>query len=98
MCSKSQISFFGHLQTNFNLGKESKIPTISIPSAMIMLGKVKNKNDDGEPVVKPQIKQVKKVVPILEGFSLFSQSGRAILKALKDINCSIDNDETSSKK
>lgn len=48
-----------------------------------------NKNKGGELFTKPGIKEVIKTVQILENISYFWQYGKAMLKALEDINCSI---------
>ena len=54
--------------------------------------------DDDKLTPKPGIEEVREAVKILDDFSFISQIGKAILKALKDINCSIDKDEIFNKK
>lgn len=56
-----------------------------------------NQNDDAELVEKPGIGEERKAVQILEDVSFFSQFGEAMLKVLKDVNCSIDKDELCDK-
>lgn len=58
----------------------------------------KNENTYGELVANPEVEEVRKAVQILENFSLFSQYGKVMLRALKHINCSKGKAELYNKK
>ena len=57
-----------------------------------------NKDDESvvdEPVTKPEIEEARKIIQILENFSLFSKLGEAMMKSLKrnELYCDIKNIE-----
>ena len=52
----------------------------------------------GEPVAKPPISQVHKVIKILEKFTLLSHSGEDLMSSLKVVNHVIHAEEQLSKK
>ena len=55
-------------------------------------------NVDGEPIIKPVIKEMQKATGILENFSLYSKFGEAMMRSLKELNFSVQKEYVFNKK
>ena len=55
-------------------------------------------NEEGEPIIKPGIKEVQKAIGILEHFSLYSKFGEAMMRSVKELNFNVEKEYVFNKK
>ena len=55
-------------------------------------------NEEGEPIIKPGIKEVQKAIGILEHFSLYSKLGEAMMRSVKELNLNVEKEYVFNKK
>ena len=56
-----------------------------------------NNNVEGKPTIKREIKEVQKAIGILEDFSLYSKSGEAMIRWLKELNFNVEKEYVFNK-
>ena len=55
-------------------------------------------NVDGEPIIKPGMEEMQKVIGILEDFSLYSKFKEAMMRSLKELNLNVEKEYVFNKK
>ena len=53
---------------------------------------------EGEPIIKPGIKEVQKAIGILEDFGLYFKFGEAMMRSLKELNFTVEKEYVFKKK
>ena len=53
---------------------------------------------EGEPIIKPGIKEVQKAIGILEDFNLYSKFGKAMMRSFKELNFNVEIEYIFNKK
>ena len=57
-----------------------------------------NDHAEGEPIIKPGIKEVQKATGILEDFKLYSKFGKAMMRSFKELNFNVEIEYIFNKK
>ena len=55
-------------------------------------------NVEGEPIIKPGMEEMQKVIGILEDFSLYSKFKEAMMMSLKELNFNVEKEYVFNKK